>query len=782
MPIANTTQELITNFLTNGPELEIALALRLSAKLGNIASYEDVQNLLLHDDLEICLQAVDALCEREEKQVTELLIEALERHPSPDLKVKALEALIKRGDDSALEKIRYWITHRPDGMDEDSASGWDDYWDMQLMAIEAMGKRHYAKGLPDLLSLLDQDENQGIEIELCMAIANCCDDGQHELFLRLENASERRQRRIVTALVKSDLPKTAVFIYKAIQRVTDELKAPLIEALAARNATEYLIDVLPLILSDCEPLQHAALRSALILGQQKGRESLTVLSSYAPLDLLNTGNIKTQQWVLKLLPLWPLDDEATQIIQVRLLELWADADVELCYSILAYWEEIQHPDLASMVTELIDNNLRNSSDLPVLLSFLSRTINDTDAAHWETWVGWINAIEDVAALNVLLKVMHERVALIGSNDIPDWLVELHWPVVQEETNQDDTQVALATNAVKEQLIPVTSLDAQEPPPAAKMIPTPAELDDYQQYGANKTGNQSTLASIASTQVQENLYPATEREETLRELINSVPEDMSDFAEIASGHLDNANTLGSSKRKIAAMPKQSPEVLKVQSLRYLPFTQVTNRLIEQVVSEQDVTALAEALTVLGDIWRTMSSSLINENHLSTIAQQAYSTYPAVRLAAIRALHSFRHPDSWPVLHEALADEEDYIVIAACKALLTLYTEPYPSHYVCKKDLDAADLIEGIQLMAQSDNPSVQQTAYNTLVGLKAEDTLQLLIKMGMQEERFHLEFSAKALTAYPDEEVASILEEGFVLAAEKEKNLWMQLWLRWIENK
>lgn len=83
MPIANTTQQLIANFLTNGPELEIALALRLSAKLGGIASYDDIRNLLLHDDLEICLQAVDALCERTEDQVTELLIEALERHPTP---------------------------------------------------------------------------------------------------------------------------------------------------------------------------------------------------------------------------------------------------------------------------------------------------------------------------------------------------------------------------------------------------------------------------------------------------------------------------------------------------------------------------------------------------------------------------------------------------------------------------------------------------------------------------------------------------------------------------
>lgn len=695
--------------------------------------------------------------------------------------MRALEALIKRGDDFALEKIRFWLTNRPDGMDEESASGWDDYWDMQLLAIDAMGKRHYEKGLPDLLSLLDDDDNQGIESELCIAIANCCADGQYELFRRLENSQERRQRRIVTGLVKSDLPKTAVFIYKAVNRVTDELKAPLVEALAARNATEYLIDVLPHIRSKCEPLQHAALRSAVILGEQKGREALTVLSSYPPVDLLNSGNIQTQQWLLKLLPLWPLDDETTKIIQDRLLELWSDADVELCYSILAYWEEIKYPDMASLVTELIDNNLKSTSDLPVLLSFLSRTIKDTEAAHWEAWVGWINSVEDAAALNVLLKVMHERVALIGCIDIPDWLAELHWPVVQEENNQDDTQVDLATNAAAEQLIPVTSLDDQEPP-AEKVAVTPAELDDYQQYGANKSGAQSTLASIASTQVQDTLYPVTDQEETLRELINSVPENMSDFAEIAEGHLDNANTLGAGKRKIAAMPKQSPEVLKVQSLRYLPFTQVTNRLVEQILTEQDVTALAEALTVLGDIWRTMSSSLINENHLSTIAQQAYSQFPAVRLAAVRALHSFRHPDSWPVLQEALADEEDYIVIAACNALLTLHTESYPSHYVCKKDLNAPDLIEVVQAMLQSDNPSVQQTAYKTLVGLKAEDTLQLLMNMGLQEERFHLEFSANELTAYPDEEVASSLENGFVLAAEKEKNLWMQLWLRWIENK
>jgi len=200
------------------------------------------------DEVERCY-AARALGAFKNTQAIPPLLEVLAHNSNDELKKAIVDALSKIG---AEEVIPYLLEIAKTSPDEiwDYDDDWDDWWGMQLKAIEALGRMRVASAVPVLVNLLEDDENQEIESELLKALALIGGEGETVLIQRLTGSSATERRHAAMALGYS---KTAEARKALVRTLTDnEVRVTALRALGKMGASQYL-ELMLRFLNDPEP-------------------------------------------------------------------------------------------------------------------------------------------------------------------------------------------------------------------------------------------------------------------------------------------------------------------------------------------------------------------------------------------------------------------------------------------------------------------------------------------------------------------------------------------------
>jgi HEAT repeat protein len=282
-PYQNTT-EVLRKLLINGDEVDRCYAARALGIMGDKEAIEPLIDSLRDEDVDVCIDAVEALGRIGDVSAAASLIESLENDSSGEVCTAAAISLGQLGSKEAIESLKRVIKDRPERIEWDDQ--WDSWWDIQLEAVKTLGKFSSESNVELLLNIIDDEGHQDIECELLATLAQTQGKGVESVISRLQNEELRSQNRwrAARALGQADASEAVAALGRALQIGIPEVRAEAAAALAEQGAQRYLSALLLLIRDESEVVRKAALQAITTLASKADKES------ELPEDLLSLVN------------------------------------------------------------------------------------------------------------------------------------------------------------------------------------------------------------------------------------------------------------------------------------------------------------------------------------------------------------------------------------------------------------------------------------------------------------------------------------------------------------
>jgi len=284
MTLQNKTTAVLCQLLQTGDEADRCYAARTLGVLKAPSAVALLIERLRDEDIDVCVDAAEALGNIGDVRAVPALIQSLENEPSGEICRVIAETLGKIGGKEATDALIKVSTERPEALEwEDD---WDTWWDVQLEAIKALGKIGAEEAVEPITNLIDDEGQQDIENEILRALATIPGKGVGAVIARLQDRERRVQQRCraARALIHCDSTAATKAIGRALKDPAPELRAEAILALAAKHADKYLNAIALMLRDPNAEVRNAAIKaiiqlSASVTGTEGLLEALLPLLS-----------------------------------------------------------------------------------------------------------------------------------------------------------------------------------------------------------------------------------------------------------------------------------------------------------------------------------------------------------------------------------------------------------------------------------------------------------------------------------------------------------------------
>jgi HEAT repeat protein len=657
----------LSHLIVTGDEVDRYYATKLLGTIGDIDAIPILIERLQDEDIDVSIEAATALGKIGHSNAIPALLESLNHEPNSEIKTAVVEALAQIDDQAVIAPLLELAKSCPDHLVWDETEDWNAWWDMQLIAVKALGHQRVTAAIPILTDILRDEENQDIENEVLTALAHI--GGEPILIQRLTQGSSRERRRAASALGLSQSTEAHNALIQAMTDSVAEVRIAAIQALTQQKAESHL-DMLLLFLKDPEP---------------KVRQVVLELLTHLPNHSDNAA-IRLE----KLTPL--LEDSNPQIRLATLKALHNSKAIptETLEKIQSGLSDSHHEVIAE--ASLLLAHLHDHTSLPILLQILSDQQRDVTLrsqiaralgilGNWEamTILSW--AIKDeaqpvrIAALNALMQLEKQ------SNQLPVTSYQL--PV----TNDQPTLSNKPPSPTPLEVIITVLKGKKQNPAQTKESETPRSSDandsNAQALKPNLSEHQATPSDIDSPNIEPHYAKSTLEaiamdnaetrlsihESTLTEPLQNhhhFSEDIQQYIKIAQENIE----LG--ERLFVSQPIDVNRDIRLFSARILGESdreEAITALIE-VLNDDDPILCQEAINSLGKMahpfsdmteWHEVFDRLIS--HLNTGDSE-------MRLACVRTLGQLKNPLAIPTLFLSLHDEQASVRVQAIQSLTIL----------------------------------------------------------------------------------------------------------------
>ena len=252
-----TVIETLCSLTTTGDEVDRCYASRALGVLGDANAIPSLVQCLRDEDVDVSMEAADALANLGNSAAIPPLLDSLKHDPNGEVKISVVDSLGKIGGNEVIPPLLEIAKSCPEDMAWDDSGDWNDWWDMQLKAVEALGRMRVHDAVPILTAILEDEESQDIESEVLKALALIGGDGEAFIIKRLVNGSARERRRAAIALSLSNGIKARKALARALIDEQIEVRVAAIRALEKLEASEYL-DIILRFLNDSNPEMRTA--------------------------------------------------------------------------------------------------------------------------------------------------------------------------------------------------------------------------------------------------------------------------------------------------------------------------------------------------------------------------------------------------------------------------------------------------------------------------------------------------------------------------------------------
>ena len=266
----------LVRLLEVGDEADRCYACRALGVVGSPESVPALLERLRDEDVDVCVDAAEALGRVGDSTAVPALLDSLQNDPDGEVKTAVLEALGRLGVNDVHEALLGVAARRPEHMLFDDSDSWDAWWDMQLKAVEVLGRMRVARAAPVLEHILDDEEGQDIDSAVLKSLALLGQEGEKRLARRLTEGDVRGRRRAAAALAHARTPSAVEMLGRAMLDRAPEVRVAAVEALGRVRAARYL-PAIALLHRDGDPqVRAAAARTATDLAAEADENALPV--------------------------------------------------------------------------------------------------------------------------------------------------------------------------------------------------------------------------------------------------------------------------------------------------------------------------------------------------------------------------------------------------------------------------------------------------------------------------------------------------------------------------
>ena len=252
----------LSGVLYHGVDIHRCLAAQALGRIGDSLAVEPLVAALLDEDEDVRTDVAGALSALADPGAARQLLENLLGDPCTDVKLAAIDALVRLKD----PKVVSWLRRLVKGRDEDIAwdesefyeNGWDDWVDIQVKAIDGLAEMGIAEAIPDILEAMEEEDAQELSETVFKALSRLGEPGVDALAGFLDDRDERRRRRAVAALAGVKGEKSGGLLDKALTDPAPMVRLAALRALAGRESSSH--DLLSVFKDDSPEVRAEAVR------------------------------------------------------------------------------------------------------------------------------------------------------------------------------------------------------------------------------------------------------------------------------------------------------------------------------------------------------------------------------------------------------------------------------------------------------------------------------------------------------------------------------------------
>ena len=223
-----------------GHDLERFAAMRALAGLGGADLQPVFVAGLTDPDEDVRCEAAEALGRHgRDAAAMRALRDSLHHDPSADVKLAALRALARLRDGETVPLLRRLAVERDDDMawDEEEfyAGGWDDWLDVQLAAIEALGDLGIVEAVPDIMAAMADEMGQDLHDVACRVLAKLVGPGTDALGALLGGEEARARTAAAKALAGLGTDRANALLRSRLNDPAPEIRVWAVRSVAAAD-------------------------------------------------------------------------------------------------------------------------------------------------------------------------------------------------------------------------------------------------------------------------------------------------------------------------------------------------------------------------------------------------------------------------------------------------------------------------------------------------------------------------------------------------------------------
>jgi len=194
----------LSDILLNGIDIHRCAAATALGKIAYPGSSAVLKQALLDQDEDVRVDVVAALLDLEDPKTADAVMENLLGDPCPEVKLSAIEMLARVNHGDVVPWLHKIIAGRDEEINWDEsefyATGWDDWLDIQLAAIRALGKFGNEDSVPAIMEAMKNEEGQDVTQVAIPVLAQLGGEGACALASLYAQGDARMRRRVCSVV------------------------------------------------------------------------------------------------------------------------------------------------------------------------------------------------------------------------------------------------------------------------------------------------------------------------------------------------------------------------------------------------------------------------------------------------------------------------------------------------------------------------------------------------------------------------------------------------------
>ncbi|MFC1664385.1 HEAT repeat domain-containing protein [Pseudomonadota bacterium] len=404
----------LCQFLESGDEVDRCGISKVLGKIKAVGATAALITCLRDDNIDVCVDAAEALGRIGEPHGIAALTETLLEDPSSEVKCAATDALKGHGTPEVIAAMLEVLLQSPEQMDSDESDR-NFGWDLQLKLTEALGELRATEALPCLTHLLEDDfeDAEAIETEILRALSKLGDQGENIILKRLKQGTPRQKRRAAQTLPLCHSSRSWDALVNAIH--DKEVRSSVVEALCSYlDADKFLELFLELLKDPAVQVRSSVLKAILRLKIGK-----TMRIKFVDAVAVLLHDIDSQVRILALNTLTQLTERLQHLnIERALLVNLLDQDPYVSIAACELIENCRYSPAIPILQKLIQQSDQESAALPQAIRTLGGLL-DPAGEEWTLFIPLLELDQQtvcLATLNVLIDLDKRSDSKLAADD------------------------------------------------------------------------------------------------------------------------------------------------------------------------------------------------------------------------------------------------------------------------------------------------------------------------------------------------------------------------------